>query len=241
MSKDFYLMVRGWMDDDIFLPQPYTEREAFLYLIENASWKDRPFRIGTNVINLKRGQLTASLRYLAEAWKWNKNKVDRFLDLMTKADRVMVKSGTVQNIITICNYSKYQDVDYDFGTDVGHKWDTNGTDAGQTRDKTNQDNQDNQDITTKKSPPKNKPLKRKSKIPEDWELSVEWRDLAEAYWRKHGRSDLNANFQADKFSAHHVAKGSMMADWSAAWKTWYCNAIEFNKLNGNSKKPGWML
>jgi hypothetical protein len=228
MSKDFYIMVRGWMDDDIFSPQPYTEREAFLYLIENASWKDRPFRIGKSVINLKRGQLTASLRYLAEAWKWNKNKVDRFLDLMAKVDRVKVKSGTPQNIITICNYSKYQDVNYDFGTDVGRKWDNRGTTVGQPRDKTNKDNQDNKGITTKKQALKKKPLKRKTEIPD-------------GFWRKKGRSDLDADFEVDKFSAHHAGKGSEMVNWSAAWKTWYCNAVEFNKINGTSKKQGWML
>lgn len=153
MSKNFYIMQRGWMDNDAFSDEPYTEREAFLYLVENAAWKDRNYRVGARVYKLKRGQLTASFRYLAEAWQWNKNKVDRFLEILRISDMIGTvngtESGTGQTVITICNYSKYQDVSQESGTDVGQQtgrsWDNVGTTLGQPWDKTNQDNQDNQD------------------------------------------------------------------------------------------------
>jgi len=151
MSKDFYIMIRGWMDDDVFEDEPYTEREAFLYMIEKAAWKDRPFRVAGKIMKLKRGQLTASLRYLAQAWRWDKNRVSRFLAIMVDADRVELENGTGQNVITICNYCKYQDVNRESGTDVGQQQgqrrDRGGTEAGQRRDKTNQYNQYNQLIT----------------------------------------------------------------------------------------------
>lgn len=241
MGKDFYVMVRGWMDDDIFSPQPYTEREAFLYLIENASWKDRPFRIGTNVINLERGQLTASLRFLAEAWKWNKNKVDRFLSLMVKVDRVKIKSGTGQNIITICSYSKYQDIGYEVGTDAGRKWDANGTDVGQMWDKTNQDNQDNQDIE--------KPSQKKGKtnghtieteFKEDWSLPEEYY----AYAIGKGFADQEINIEFERFTNYWKAKSGKDAtkrDWIATWRSWILNAAKWSGNNGgyqNGKSGG---
>ena len=149
MSKNFYIMQRGWMNNEAFSDEPYTEREAFMYLVENAAWKARVYRVGSKAFKLKRGQLTASLRYLGEAWKWNKNKVARFLDILAFGDMIGTEVRTGQTIITICNYNKYQDVGQFSGTDLGQEpgqsRDTGGTAAGQWRDKTNQDNQYNQD------------------------------------------------------------------------------------------------
>jgi uncharacterized protein YdaU (DUF1376 family) len=34
-----------------------------------------------------------------------------------------------------------------------------------------------------------------------------------------------------RFRDHHIAKGSVMADWSAAWRTWLRNAKEFARSN----------
>jgi hypothetical protein len=35
------------------------------------------------------------------------------------------------------------------------------------------------------------------------------------------------NLEEKKFKAHHQAKGSLMADWPAAWRTWCCNFVAF--------------
>jgi hypothetical protein len=37
-----------------------------------------------------------------------------------------------------------------------------------------------------------------------------------------------------KFRDHHIAKGSLMADWSAAWRTWCANAKQFGRAAPNS-------
>ena len=110
MSKDFYIMVRGWMDDDVFSSEPYTEREAFLYLVEKAAWKNRRYRSGNKIIQLKRGQFTGSLRYIAEAWQWNKDRVAAYLKILVNADMIQTETQTGQTVVTICKYSKYQDV-----------------------------------------------------------------------------------------------------------------------------------
>jgi uncharacterized protein YdaU (DUF1376 family) len=44
--------------------------------------------------------------------------------------------------------------------------------------------------------------------------------------------------QWQKFRDHHCAKGSLMADWSAAWRTWLGNIGQFQPrqtINGNGK------
>lgn len=78
-------------------------------------------------------------------------------------------------------------------------------------------------------PEKPKPTKRKSKLPDDFALTTERRDAALSYWRERNRLDLNVDDEFERFLAHHRANGKTMADWDAAWKTWYCNAVKFNK------------
>lgn len=47
--------------------------------------------------------------------------------------------------------------------------------------------------------------------------------------------------ELDAFRNYHTGKGSVMADWQAAWRTWCGNARKFGKLNAPSKpaEPAW--
>lgn len=78
-----------------------------------------------------------------------------------------------------------------------------------------------------------KPIKRNrsgsSRLPDDFVLTDHRKNLAEEYWASKSRNDLSAEDQFARFVAHHRSKGSRMADWDAAWVTWYCNAVTFNK------------
>lgn len=98
---------RIWTDE-AFEPEPFTEREAFMWLIMEASYKPRVKRINGCPIQLKRGQLAASIRFMAEAWKWSKSRVDRFLNRSVRFGVIETASGTGINIITICKYEAYQ-------------------------------------------------------------------------------------------------------------------------------------
>lgn len=74
--------------------------------------------------------------------------------------------------------------------------------------------------------PKRKP---RCKIPESFPLSSELERLrALKYWGSVDRKDIDFKTEAMKFRAHHVAHGSVMASWPAAWQTWFMNAPKFN-------------
>ena len=82
----------------------------------------------------------------------------------------------------------------------------------------------------KKEPPTLRvvPPLRKSRVDPNW-----WPD--EAGQRKaaeSGISDLNR--EVVRFRDHHASKGSLMADWAAAWRTWCGNAMTYAK-----PKPRW--
>lgn len=118
-------MARGWMNSPMFANEALCERAAWVWLIENAAFAPRQIRVGSTMVDVERGQLVASLRFLADAWRWNKNRVDRFLKTLEQASAInRAQIGTATGVVTLCNYDQYQT-----------SRDTNGTDLGQIRDK----------------------------------------------------------------------------------------------------------
>lgn len=128
-------IARALFADEAFKDQPFTEREAFMWMVMEAAFRDRTKRIGAVTVDLKRGQLAASVRFLADAWKWEKSTVDRFLKRLKNRDMIGTDCGTGVNVITIRKYNEYQGGEPDSGTAEKEKRDSDGTAAGQTRSK----------------------------------------------------------------------------------------------------------
>jgi hypothetical protein len=74
------------------------------------------------------------------------------------------------------------------------------------------------------------------RVPEGWPDAVE-REWAIKLWYDHARANLVANIYDIAASArdHHLAKGTVMVDWSAAWRTWARNAITFNRRESHRR------
>lgn len=64
------------------------------------------------------------------------------------------------------------------------------------------------------------PQKRRERLRDDWAPS----EAGERFAQDQG---LDIRSEAQKFRNHHTAKGSLMADWDAAWRTWCGNAQRF--------------
>lgn len=122
---------RDIFTDCAFRNEPLTEREAFMWLFMEARFAAGERRVGHITVQLERGQLAVSVRFLAEAWQWSKSRVQRFLQAIKKRDMIRAESGTGILVITICNYEKYQASAQTDGTatgqSVGHLRDTCGT------------------------------------------------------------------------------------------------------------------
>lgn len=136
---------RDLWDDPLFRHDKVDERGAYLWLLKEASWKARTVRCGQVEVSLNRGQLAASVRFMAEAWKWEKSTVDRFLKRLVKRDMIGTASGTGVTVITICKYDEYQGGEKPSGTakkeKAGQHRDSNGTNEkkGETREYTEED------------------------------------------------------------------------------------------------------
>lgn len=118
--------------DAAFKAEPFTEREAFMWMVMEASYMPREKRVGTIAVNLERGQLATSVRFMCDAWGWSKSRVDRYLKRLENRDMIGTASGTGINVITICKYDEYQNTPSTSGTGKKEKRDSSGTAAGQT-------------------------------------------------------------------------------------------------------------
>lgn len=137
MSGGRFMVGRSIWTHPAFKDEPFTEREAFLWMVGKASWKPRSVRVGNYVAETERGQLAASVRFMADVWKWPKSRVGRYLERLKNRDTVKTENGTGVLVITICSYDDFQIVDEESGTVAGQQSgqnrDSSGTVAGQTR------------------------------------------------------------------------------------------------------------
>jgi hypothetical protein len=131
----FYAMSRGWLNHSIFgtrRQEPFCRAAAWCWLIEEAGYEQRRARVNGKIVELLRGQLSHSIRFMAEAWGWHRNRVSRFLGELSRESMIGTDGGTGQLIITICNYDTYQAPIKKTGTE-------RGTHTGQERDRSGTD------------------------------------------------------------------------------------------------------
>jgi hypothetical protein len=60
------------------------------------------------VVEVGRGQLAASIRFMAEAWGWTAAKVQRFMERLKKLEMIRAETDTGLTLLTVCNYDKFQ-------------------------------------------------------------------------------------------------------------------------------------
>lgn len=127
MAEGGYVKLwRGWRDNPA-LDTP-ERRDAWIWMLEMACWKAKRFNIKGKTVELERGQFCASREQMAEAWGWSPSGVERFLSRLKTEQMIGRETGQGKSIITICNYSKYQDIPEQPGQEFGPK-------TGQTSDR----------------------------------------------------------------------------------------------------------
>lgn len=125
-ATGYIRMHRRVFEHPLFAGDSFSPREAWLALVAQAAWKPCVVDVEGRKVCLDRGQLVASVRFLAEQWKWGKSTVSRYLrKLEAEVMIVGTANGASGKLITICNYDEYQTVATDAGTasgtTVGHR------------------------------------------------------------------------------------------------------------------------
>jgi hypothetical protein len=140
----------------------YSKSEAWLDLIETARFEESETSaiIDGKMISWTRGQLPASLRYLAERWKWSKTKVNNFIKLLESKQMIARVSVNGQTVISLTNYCRYNGRQQQGQREKPpHNNVTEGenskknkrrTGEGHARDKTNNDNKEEDSLYAQK-------------------------------------------------------------------------------------------
>lgn len=105
-----FAVARSVFDHTVFAVEPYTEVQAWLWMLGEASWKPRRIRIGSTAIDLERGQMAFSTRFVAAKWQWSEARVRRFFKRLISAQMIVADTDAHATRITVCNYDDYQKV-----------------------------------------------------------------------------------------------------------------------------------
>lgn len=130
--------------------QPFSEREAWIWLFTHANFAEGRFRHKSQVYTVPRGGYATSYRALAASWRWSPNRVIRVFQLWQSQQMIELETerGFVQ--VTICNYESYQNRRNADGTLPEHPQNTDGT-ATDTKQRKERKGKEGKD--TPQSPP----------------------------------------------------------------------------------------
>lgn len=190
-ERGVFAVDRGIFTDPDFANEPFTEREAFMWLVSEAAWKAHAGRAYSGRVELKRGELCHSVRFMAEAWQWSKSRVDRFMKRLIKSKIISCENRDTSQVYFVCNYSKFQraglPVRDTSGTLAGQQRDTSGTLAGQTRNKETLKQEKEDSCVRDASAPESPKIPKSSEI-DGAELKAEFEAWYRSYPHRIGKS-----------------------------------------------------
>lgn len=229
----FFVIDRGVWDHPGFANEAFTELQAWFWLISSAAWEPCQVRVGKATISLERGQCAFALRFLATKWRWSEPRVRRFLQRRASDAQVLVSATREATLITICKYSEYQ---------LERRASVPENDAGlnQERRKEEYINKQINNIGGASAPGAEKKSRKKPArpMPDIFPMSEAMRAYAEKRGYRYEIPPSFTNFKArpgpaqemfEAFKNHHAAKGSIFADWEAAWRTWVDNQAKWER------------
>jgi hypothetical protein len=107
-ERGVYAIARSLWDCDTFTNQKFTQREAWLWLIGAAVWKQTRINLDGRRVVLERGEFAFSLRFLAKKWKWSKDAVSRFFLLLKNEDMIRDANRDSVKVYSIIKYNEFQ-------------------------------------------------------------------------------------------------------------------------------------
>lgn len=103
----YFQVERDLWTDPLFKNEPFTEREAWLWMRGRAAWRDYSYNYHWKIIHLKRGQIIVASRDLAKEWGWSEATVRRFLNRLENDQKVVTRTDAGVKVATICNYDLF--------------------------------------------------------------------------------------------------------------------------------------
>lgn len=99
---------RRMMEGKSYFSEPFCRNMAWIDLILLANHDENYIIIRGVRVKISRGQTGYTSESLAKRWKWSRGKVLRFLTVLQKDGQIVQQKNNVTTLISILNYSKYQ-------------------------------------------------------------------------------------------------------------------------------------
>lgn len=105
-----------WLWDN---DEPFDKRSAWIDLLLMASWKTGTRDFKGQIIEQRRGDVVTSMKSLSMRWGWSEGKVRRYLDALSKDGMLTKKRQSHGVVLTIENFSFFQDERRTDGSSLG--------------------------------------------------------------------------------------------------------------------------
>lgn len=228
-GRGWFKLHRGWMGSPDFQAEPFTEREAFLWSIEQAAFEPHVQWFNGHEIAVGVGAFATSIRKMATAFQWREKRVRLFVARMERrgkwAQQKAQEGAHLATILTVCNYAFYQGREGDEGTAGGTVKGTPGAQQGHsggTQHKKEEERKEGKEQVVKASPSPAHPFADAVAI---------WTEFA----GRHGWTPLNPTLtDKRKRGLGRILSAHGLDGWRAALE----RAASGETLGGHDP-PGW--
>ena len=109
MKKGWIKIHRKILDNPLVkFSKNYSYAEAWLYLLLRAAYTDQKVLIGSEIYNLKTGEIITSQKKLCKQFGWGNSRLRTFLKLYEKDNMIKIKTNSKLTHLTIINYRTNQ-------------------------------------------------------------------------------------------------------------------------------------
>lgn len=194
------------------------EAAIWSWMCDTAAWKETKVRFAGELIEIKRGQLVTSVRFLSQGFGIGEQVTRTFVENLKKDGMLNTQPTHKGTIITICNYDKYQSISKADNTQTNKQL-TNSQHTANTNKK-----EDNKIKEVKKEVSSRGSRFALDHPPPDWIQFCQTQ-----------RPELNAGIIFDSFRDYWLAipgRRGCKLDWTATWRNWIRNQKQEPKNEG---------
>lgn len=102
------MLGRTFFGNELWLEKrTFSRAEAWLDFLQTAAFAPGRRLIAGHLVEVPRGGIVASVRFLSDRWKWSNTKVCLFLDCLEKVGMISREKRQGNTVILLCNYEKY--------------------------------------------------------------------------------------------------------------------------------------
>lgn len=110
MSKQGWISLhRSIQDNWIWEEKPYDKARAWIDILLMVNHEKKKVLLGSQLIDVDKGEKITSIRKLADRWGWSTTKVDSFLKMLESDKMIELKKDTKKTVVKVLNYANYQD------------------------------------------------------------------------------------------------------------------------------------